>query len=157
MNRKLKPTKSAQQIKKEQISSLVEYIERDIAEYKIIIKTKDKQLIEIKKILQGAKNSYQDLTKEDKQLRQYIANIRQQKQQQQQQQQQQNFRTKNVVYEETTDAEPKPEQEETTEIEEIEEQDKQQEQEQEQKQQTNKRKIKAFDYLNKKDAKKNRK
>ena len=155
MNRKLKPTKSAQQIKKEQISSLVEYTERDIAEYKIIIKTKDKQLIEIKKILQGAKNSYQDLTKENKQLRQYIANIRQQKQQQQQQ----NFRTKNVVYEETTDAEPKPEQEETTEIEEIEEQDKQQEQEQEQeqKQQTNKRKIKAFDYLNKKDAKKNRK
>ena len=60
-----------------------------------------------------------------------------------------------MVYEETTDAEPKPEQEETTEIEEIEEQDKQQEQEQ--KQQTNKRKIKAFDYLNKKDAKKNRK
>ena len=109
MNRKLKPTKSAQQIKKEQISSLVEYIERDIAEYKIIIKTKDKQLIEIKKILQGAINSYQDLTKENKQLRQYIANIRQQKQQQQQQQQ--NFRTKNVVYEETTDADPKPEQE----------------------------------------------
>ena len=54
MNRKLKPTKSAQQIKKEQISSLVEYTERDIAEYKIIIKTKDKQLIEIKKNTAGS-------------------------------------------------------------------------------------------------------
>ena len=54
MNRKLKPTKSAQQIKKEQISSLVEYIERDIAEYKIIIKTKDKQLKEKKKNTAGS-------------------------------------------------------------------------------------------------------
>ena len=63
MNRKLKPTKSAQQIKKEQISSLVEYIERDIAEYKIIIKTKDKQLIEIKKNTAG---SYKQLPRPNK-------------------------------------------------------------------------------------------
>ena len=34
MNRKLKPTKSAQQIKKEQIGFLLEDIEKDIAEYK---------------------------------------------------------------------------------------------------------------------------
>ena len=53
------------------------------------IKTKDKQLAETKKILQGAKNSYQGLTKENKQLRQYIANIKQQEQQQLEQQQQQ--------------------------------------------------------------------
>ena len=89
-------------------------------------------MAEIKKILQGAKNSYQDLAKEFKQPRQYIANIGQQ-----QQQQQQCFRPKKykkVVYEEATDSEPEPEQEETKEIEEIEEQDKQQIQEQNNKQ-----------------------
>ena len=68
MNRKLKlrPTKLAQQIKDEQIVFLLEDIEQDIEEYKKIIETKNKQLASIKKILQGAKNSYQDLTKENK-------------------------------------------------------------------------------------------
>ena len=46
----------------------------------------------MKKILQGGKNNYQDLTKENKQQRQYIANIRQQ----QQQQQKQYFKPKNI-------------------------------------------------------------
>ena len=49
MNRTLRPTKLAQQIKEEQISFLLQDIE-----------TKDKQLAEIKKILQGAKISYQN-------------------------------------------------------------------------------------------------
>ena len=86
MNRKLKPTKSAQQIKEEQISFLLEDIEKDIAKYKKIIETKNRQLAKVKQRLQGAKNSYQDLEKESKQLKQYIANIKQQQQQQQQQQ-----------------------------------------------------------------------
>ena len=59
-----------------------------------------------------------------------------------------------MVYEEATDSELEPEREETTEIEKIEEQDKQQQQ---QKQQTNKIKTKIFDYLNNKDAERNRK
>ena len=66
MNRKLRPTKSAQQKKDEQIVFLLEDIEQDIEEYKKIIETKNKQLASIKKILQGAKNSYQNLTKENK-------------------------------------------------------------------------------------------
>ena len=85
MNRKLKPTKSAQQIKEEQISFLLEDIEKDIAKSKKIIKTKNRQLAKVKERLQGAKNSYQDLEKENKQLKQYITNIKQQQQQQQQQ------------------------------------------------------------------------
>ena len=85
MNRKLKPTKSAQQIKEEQISFLLEDIEKDIAKYKKIIETKNRQLAKVKQRLQGAKNSYQDLEKESKQLKQYITNIKQQQQQQQQQ------------------------------------------------------------------------
>ena len=46
MNRKLRPTKSAQQIQEEQTGFLLEDIERDIAEYKKI---------------KTAKNSYHDL------------------------------------------------------------------------------------------------
>ena len=36
-------------------------------------------------MLQGAKNSYQEVTKENKQLKQYIANVKYQQQQQQEQ------------------------------------------------------------------------
>ena len=61
MNRKLRPTKSAQEIQKEQTGFLLEDIERDIAEYKKI---------------KTAKNSYHELTKKNKQLKQYITNIR---------------------------------------------------------------------------------
>ena len=154
MNRKLRPIKSAQQIKDEQIRFLLEGIEQDIEEYKKIIETRNKQLADKKKILQGAKHSYEELTKENKQLKQYIANIKYQQQQQQQLQQQQYFRPKKykkVVYEEETNSEIKQDQEETPELKKIEEQDQQQQQ------QTNKRKRKIFDYLhNNKNAKKNR-
>ena len=49
MNRKLRPTKSAQEIKDKQIGFLLEDIEQDIEEYKKIIGTKNKQLTDIKK------------------------------------------------------------------------------------------------------------
>ena len=83
------------------MSFLLEHIERNIEEYKKIIETKDKQLAETKKYCRGQKNSYQGLPKENKQLRQYIANIKQQEQQQLEQQQQQKeqqkyFRPKNI-------------------------------------------------------------
>ena len=55
MNRKLRPTKSTQQIKEEQLSFLLENVEKNLEEYKKAIKMKDKQLSDIKKILQGAK------------------------------------------------------------------------------------------------------
>ena len=49
MNKKLRQTKLAQQIKDEQIVFLLEDIEQDIDEYKKIIETKNKQLASIKK------------------------------------------------------------------------------------------------------------
>ena len=129
MNRKLRPTKSAQGIKDKQIGFLLEDIEQDIEEYKKIIGTKNKQLTDIKKILKGAKTSYQELTKENKRLEQYIANIKYHHQQQQQQQQY--FRPKKYkkgVYEEETDSETEQDQEQTSELEEIEQQNQQQQQ-----------------------------
>ena len=53
MNRKLRPTKSLYQLKDEQLNFLLEDIEKNLEEYKKIVETKDKQLAETKKILQG--------------------------------------------------------------------------------------------------------
>ena len=84
MNRKLR---SPYQLKDEQMNFLLEDIEKNLEEYKKIVETKNKQLAEVKRILQGAKNSYKDLTKENKQLKECIVKIKQQFKQQQQQQQ----------------------------------------------------------------------
>ena len=78
MNRKLRLTKSLYQINEEQISFLLEDIEKNIEEYKKIIEAKDRQLLETKKKLQAAERSYQKLTKGNKQLKEYIALIKQQ-------------------------------------------------------------------------------
>ena len=91
MNRNLRPTKSPYQLKDEQVNFLLKDIEKNSEEYKKIVETKGKQLAEVKKIQQGAKNSCEALTKENKQLKKYIVKIKQQYKQQQQQQQQQYF------------------------------------------------------------------
>ena len=49
---------------------------------------KNKQLVDLKDILKLGKSSYQELTKENKQSKQYITNIKYQQYQQQQYQQQ---------------------------------------------------------------------
>ena len=92
MNRKWRPTKSRYQIKEEQVNFLLQDIEKNPEEYKKAVELRDNQLAETKKILKGAKNIYDLLVKENKQLKEYILNIKQkfkQYQQQQQQQQQQ--------------------------------------------------------------------
>ena len=92
MNRKLRPTKSPYQIKEEQVNFLLEDIEKSLEEYKKAVELRDNQLAEAKKILKGAKKSYDLLVKENKQLKEYILNIKQKFEQcQQQQQQQQKF------------------------------------------------------------------
>ena len=55
MNRKLRPTKYFYQIKEEQINFLLEDVEKSLEEYKKAIESKDKQLAEAKKVLQGAR------------------------------------------------------------------------------------------------------
>ena len=76
MIRKLRPTKSAYQIKEEQINFLLEDVERNLEEYKKAIKRRDRQLADAKKILKNAKISYDSIIKENKQLKEYIANIK---------------------------------------------------------------------------------
>ena len=79
-------------------------------------------MVDLKNILKLAKGSYQELTKESEQLKQYITNI---KQQQQQYRQKKIYakpkKYKKVVYEEQTDSETEQEQQEPPTFKEIEE------------------------------------
>ena len=142
MNRKLKPTKFAQQIKDEQIGFMLEEIEQDIEQYKKIIQTKDKQLIDLKHILKAAKNSYQQVTKQKQELKQCISDIYTYKKQKTKTATasilQAEKKYKKVVYQEETDSETEQDQQEVSSFEEIEEQDNDSEQQTEQEQQLDK-------------------
>ena len=137
-------------------------MERNLEEYKKAIETRDKQLADAKKILKNAKTTYDSIVRENKQLKEYNANIKQRLNQYQQQQEKQNLlrqkeffqrplkKYKKVVYKEETESEPE------IEIQYIPGDDPiKQEKEKEQKQFPSKRKNKIFEYLNK-DAKKHK-
>ena len=121
MNRKLRPTKSIYQIKEEQVNFLLKDIKKNLEEYKKAFKIRDKQLADTKKILKSAKTSYDSLIKENKQLKEYIVNIKQRFNQYHQQQEEQNFLRekgyfqrppkwyKKAVYEEEIGREPETE------------------------------------------------
>ena len=68
MNRKLRLPRWTQ-IKKEQINFLLEDVENFFEEYKKAIELKDTQLSDIKKILQGAKKSYDAVVNENTELK----------------------------------------------------------------------------------------
>ena len=89
MSRRIRSTKSSQQIKEEQIKFLLEDVEKNLEEYKKALELKDKQLSDVKRILQNAKVSYDSVVRENKELRKYIENIKIRYQQHQQQQQKQ--------------------------------------------------------------------
>ena len=91
MNRRLRPTKSPYQIKKEQVNFLMEDIRKKLEKCRKVIEIKDKQLADTKKAIKGAKNSNDSLVKENKQLKEYVINIKQRFKQYQQQQQEQEF------------------------------------------------------------------
>ena len=91
MNRKLRPTKFAYESKEEQINFLLDHIEINLEEYKRAIEIRDRQLPDTKKILKNAKISFDSIVKENKQLKEYIANIKRRFNQYLQQQEEQNL------------------------------------------------------------------
>ena len=91
MNRKLRPTKSAYESKEEQINFLLDHIEINLEEYKRAIEIRERQLPDTKKILKNAKISFDSIVKENKQLKEYIANIKRRFNQYLQQQEEQNL------------------------------------------------------------------
>ena len=86
MNRKLRPTKSAKQVKDEQINFMLGEFEEEIENFKLVISEKDKQLHDLKIILFAAKASYKKVTEENQKLKQHIVLIKEKKKLRQQQQ-----------------------------------------------------------------------
>ena len=79
MNRKLRPSKSEQKLKEEQINFMLEDIKKDIENFKLVISEKEKQLRDLKNILLAAKASYRKVTEENQQLKQLIVLIKENK------------------------------------------------------------------------------
>ena len=154
MNRKLRPTRSTQQIKGKQINFLLKDVEKNLEECKKAIELKDKQLPDTKKILHGPKKSYDTLVNKNAELKKYVENIKQRYEQYQNQQHQEYFHSEReyfrqkqsrkhlkVIYEEESDSEP--EIEESQYVPEEKEEIKEPKREPAQK-----RKNNIFDYLN---------
>ena len=83
MNRKLKDFRSRQQVKDEQINYLLADVEKVLEEQKFAFESKEKQLSDAKKILLSAKQSYDKTVAENRELKAYIENLKQDMQQQQ--------------------------------------------------------------------------
>ena len=117
MNRKLRPSRSTQQVKEEKISFLLEEVKKNLEKHKRATKLKDKQLSDNKKILQGPKENYDSVVNKNTELKKYIENIKQRYQQYQQWQQQEYIfwqrkgilsakKYLKVVYQKENDSEP---------------------------------------------------
>ena len=65
-----------QQTKDEQIASILGEIENDIEKFKVVLNDKDKQLLDLAKLLKAAKKEYQKVVKENKPLKEFIITIR---------------------------------------------------------------------------------
>ena len=84
MSRKsIKQFRSRQQIKDEQINYLLGDVEKNLEEYKNALEIKEKQLLDAKKILLSAKQSYDKTVAENRNLKAYTENLKQHIQQQQ--------------------------------------------------------------------------
>ena len=80
MNKRIKDLRSRQQVKDEQINYLAADVERILEEYKTAFELKEKQLSDAKRILITAKQSYDKVSHENRELKAYIQKIRQQAQ-----------------------------------------------------------------------------
>ena len=82
-----KAFKNQQKIKDKQINFLLGDLENSLEQYKDSIQNKDKQLADAKRIIVSAKQSFDKISQENKELKAYIVQINKQFQQQQQHQQ----------------------------------------------------------------------
>ena len=70
--------RNQQKIKDEQINFLLGDLEKSLEEYKESILNKDKQLAEAKRIIVSAKQSFDKISQENKELKAYIVQINKQ-------------------------------------------------------------------------------
>ena len=69
--------RNQQKIKDEQINYLLGDIEKNLEDYKDAIEIKEKQLAEAKRILVDAKQSFDKVSQENRDLKAYIENLKQ--------------------------------------------------------------------------------
>ena len=73
-----KSFKNQQKIKYEQMNFLLVDLEQSLDQYKVSIQNKDKQLTEAKRIIVSAKQSFDKISQENRELKAYIARINKQ-------------------------------------------------------------------------------
>ena len=114
-----KAFKNQQKIKDEQINFLLGDLENSLEQYKDSIQNKDKQLAEAKRIIVSAKQSFDKISQENKELKAYIVQINKQFQQQQQQLSSRSKpkKCKKVILEEESESESEIESEQESEVE----------------------------------------
>ena len=81
---KLTDFRNQQKLKDEQINYLLGDLEKSLEDYKQALKVREKQLLEAKKILLSAKESFDKLAAENRDLKAYVQNLKQQFQSEQQ-------------------------------------------------------------------------
>ena len=74
--------RNQQKIKDEQINYLLRDLVKNLEDYREAIEIKEKQLAEAKRILAAAKQSFDKVSKENRDLKAYIENLKQHFQQQ---------------------------------------------------------------------------
>ena len=81
---KLTDFRNQQKLKDEQINYLLGDLEKSLEGYKQALEVREKQLLEAKKILLSAKESFDKLAAENRDLKAYVQNLKQQFQSEQQ-------------------------------------------------------------------------
>ena len=150
-----KALKNQQKIKDEQINFLLGNLENSLEQYKDSIQNKDKQLADAKRIIVSAKQSFDKISQENKELKAYIVQINKQFQQQQQQQlssRSKPKKCKKVILEEESENESEIESEQESEV----ENETIKEREQIKKPQKRKTVANLFDYINNQNAKRHK-
>ena len=98
-----KTFRNQQKIKDKQINFLLSDLEKSLEQYKESLENKDKQLAEAKRILLSAKQSFDKVSQENRELKAYIVQINQQFQQQQSQNKTKKY--KKIILEEESENE----------------------------------------------------
>ena len=73
----VKNFRNQQKIQDEQINFLLGDLERNLGDYRQALETKEKQLLEAKRILVSAKQSFDKVLQENRDLKAYIENLKQ--------------------------------------------------------------------------------
>ena len=116
MSKRNRKAKTSEQIKNEQIAIILGELENDIQHFKITVQKKDEHLNKFARIIKVTKTEYQNLHRENTELKKYILKKKRYGQQQQLQQQQQQHQQQRQYYQQYEIESDEVEQEEPTDV-----------------------------------------